>query len=119
MPLRTKKIVTVSEKTEESNNNEIMEENQDEDDNEDFQYEKDYEDFKAAITRPKKKDVTVTVELDVLKSALCYYNSNNKQSKRVNNRRVLMEQSRQEFQGNKPRQSALHWDGALVKDVTG
>ena len=46
MPMRTKRLLNnVSEKTEESNNNEIVEENQDEDDNEDFEYEKDEEDF--------------------------------------------------------------------------
>ena len=39
--------------------------------------------------------------------------------KRVNNRTVLMEQSMQEFQENKPRYPALHWDGALMQDVTG
>ena len=39
--------------------------------------------------------------------------------KRVSNRSVLMEQARQEFQESKPRHPALHWDGALVKDVTG
>ena len=54
--IKNKKVVNVSEKTEESNNNEIIEVNQDEDDNEEFEYEKDDEDFKAAITRPKKKD---------------------------------------------------------------
>ena len=25
----------------------------------------------------------------------------------------------QEFQGNKPKYPALHWDGAMIKDVTG
>ena len=39
--------------------------------------------------------------------------------KRVNNRSVLMEQSMQEFQEHKPKHPALHWDGALVKDITG
>ena len=39
--------------------------------------------------------------------------------KRVNNRTVLMEQSMQEFQENKPKYPALHWDGALMQDVTG
>ena len=38
---------------------------------------------------------------------------------RVNNRIVLMEQSMQEFQENKPKYPALHWDGALMQDVTG
>ena len=39
--------------------------------------------------------------------------------KRNYNRTVLMEQSMQEFQENKPKLAALHWDGKLIKDVTG
>ena len=39
--------------------------------------------------------------------------------KRISNRTVLMEQSMQEFQAKKPKYAALHWDGALVKDITG
>ena len=37
--------------------------------------------------------------------------------KRISNRTVLMEQSMQEFQEKKPKYAALHWDGALVKDI--
>ena len=39
--------------------------------------------------------------------------------KRVSIRSVLMEKSMQEFQDNKPKYPALHWDGAMIKDVTG
>ena len=44
---------------------------------------------------------------------------NSLERKRVSNRSVLMEQAMQEFQQKKPRYATLHWDGALVKDVTG
>ena len=44
---------------------------------------------------------------------------NSLEGKRVSNWSVLMEQAMQEFQQKKPRYAALHWDGALVKDVTG
>ena len=44
---------------------------------------------------------------------------NSLERKRDSNRSVLMEQAMLEFQQKKPRYAALHWDGALVKDVTG
>ena len=34
-------------------------------------------------------------------------------------RNIVATQSMQEFQENKPKHPALHWDGALVKDITG
>ena len=39
--------------------------------------------------------------------------------KRVHNRSVLMEQEIEEFQVKMPARAALHWDGKLIKDVTG
>ena len=39
--------------------------------------------------------------------------------KRVHNRTVLMEQAIEEFKLNKPKLAALHWDGAMFKDITG
>ena len=39
--------------------------------------------------------------------------------KRANNRSILMDQAMEEFKLNKPMRAALHWDGKLIKDVTG
>ena len=39
--------------------------------------------------------------------------------KRVQNRTVLMEHAIEEFKLNKPKLAALHWDGAMFKDITG
>ena len=39
--------------------------------------------------------------------------------KRVHNRSVLMEQEIEDFKVKMPQYAALHWDGKLIKDVTG
>ena len=39
--------------------------------------------------------------------------------KRVNNRSLVMEQVMEEFKEKKPEHAALHWDGKLIKNVTG
>ena len=39
--------------------------------------------------------------------------------KRVNSRTVVMEKAMQEFKDRKPKYPALHWDGAMMKDITG
>ena len=39
--------------------------------------------------------------------------------KRINNRSVVMERVIEEFKEKKPKLAALHWDGKLIKDVTG
>ena len=41
------------------------------------------------------------------------------EKKRIHNRSVLMEQEMMDFDTNKPVHANLHWDGALMKDVTG
>ena len=39
--------------------------------------------------------------------------------KRINNRSVVLERVMEEFKEKKPKLAALHWDGKLIKDVTG
>ena len=39
--------------------------------------------------------------------------------KRASNGSVMMEQAMEEFKQKKPAMAALHWDGKLIKDVTG
>ena len=45
--------------------------------------------------------------------------SKNLERKRIQNRAVLEKQAVQQFTEHKPKYAALHWDGAMFKDITG